>query len=66
MKPHVLRLEPPARPGGLPTASGPPVPLYSLDQQWHVHNGGWSGNSKRLLFTWDRDYADIFVLEDGG
>jgi Tol biopolymer transport system component len=65
MKPHVLALEPGANPGDLPRAGGDPVPLYPLESQWHVHIGGWSGDSERLLFTYDHDYGDIFVLETG-
>ena len=65
MKPYVLRLEDPEEPGGLPRAAGEPELLYPLDEMWHAHMGGWSGDSQSLLFTWDRDYNDIFVLEEG-
>jgi len=30
-----------------------------------VHMGGWSSDSERILFTWDRDYCDVYVLEEG-
>lgn len=33
-----------------------------LGDTWHVHNGGWSVDSKRLVFTQDEDYSDIFEL----
>ena len=64
MKPHVLRLIPAEEPGGLPRAAGPPEPLYPLELDWHAHMGGWSSDSKSLVFTYDHDYNDIFVLEE--
>jgi len=64
MKPHVLRLLPAEEPGGLPRAAGPPEALYPLELDWHAHMGGWSSDSKSLVFTYDRDYNDIFVLEE--
>ncbi|MHC5211671.1 MAG: protein kinase domain-containing protein [Planctomycetota bacterium] len=64
MKPHVLRLLPAEEPGGLPRAAGPPESLYSHELPWHIHMGGWSADSKSLVFTYDRDYNDIYVLEE--
>lgn len=29
---------------------------------WHVHNGGWSADSKQLVYTQDKDYGDIYEL----
>ena len=65
MKPHVLRLDAPSEPGGLPRSAGDPECLFDLNLQWHAHMGGWSGDSKKLVFTWDRDYSDIYVLTEG-
>ena len=47
---------------GLPRATGPPEPLTAGDGLWHVHNGGWSADSKKLVYTRDMDYGDIFEL----
>jgi hypothetical protein len=29
---------------------------------WHVHNGGWSADSRQIVYTRDMDYGDIFEL----
>ena len=50
MKPHVLRFDAPSEPGGLPRSAGDPECLFDLDLQWHAHMGGWSGDSKKLVF----------------
>ena len=60
----MLRLLPAEEPGGLPRAAGAPEPLFPLELPWHIHMGGWSADSKSLVFTWDRDYNDIYVLEE--
>jgi hypothetical protein len=31
-------------------------------ETWHVHNGGWSADSKRVVYTQDLDYGDIYEL----
>jgi Tol biopolymer transport system component/predicted Ser/Thr protein kinase len=58
----VLRLEPPSGPGGLPRAVGEPEYLVATTGTWHVHNGGWSADSKQIVYTRDMDYGDIFEL----
>jgi Tol biopolymer transport system component len=60
---HVLPLEPPASAGGLPRPAGPPVAITHGDGEWHVHNGGWSPDSKRVIYTRDTDAGDIYLLE---
>jgi Tol biopolymer transport system component len=58
----VLRLEAPSDPGGLPRAVGEPEYVVPTEGTWHVHNGGWSPDSKQLVYTYDRDYGDIYEL----
>ena len=58
----VLKLEPPSDPDGLPTAVGEPEYVVRTEGSWHVHNGGWSPDSKYLVYTQDRDYGDIYEL----
>ncbi len=58
----VLRLQVPSEPDGLPRAVGEPEPVVRAEKNWHVHNGGWSPDSKRLVYTQDMDYGDIYEL----
>jgi len=58
----VLKLEPPSDPGGLPQAVGEPEYVARSQATWHVHNGGWSADSKSLVYTRDTDYGDIYEL----
>jgi Tol biopolymer transport system component/predicted Ser/Thr protein kinase len=58
----VLELEPPSDPEGLPRAVGEPEYVVRTEGTWHAHNGGWSADSKQLVYTRDMDYGDIFEL----
>ncbi len=58
----LLKLEPPADPRGLPRAAGEPEYVVRTEDGWHVHNGGWSPDSKSLVYTRDKDYGDIYEL----
>jgi Tol biopolymer transport system component len=58
----VLKLEGPSTADGLPRAIGEPEHVVRAEGTWHVHNGGWSPDSKRLVYTHDRDYGDIYEL----
>ncbi len=58
----VLRLELPLDPDGLPRTLGEPEYLVQSHGTWHVHNGGWSPDSKSLVYTQDKDYSDIYEL----
>jgi len=60
---HVLPLNPSDSPGGLPTPAGPPRAITHGDGEWHVHNGGWSPDSKQVIYTRDTDTGDIYLLE---
>ena len=55
-------LEPPADPDGLPRAMGEPEYVARSQGTWHVHNGGWSPDSKSLVYTRDTDHGDIYEL----
>lgn len=58
----VLKLEPSSDPDGLPRAVGEPEYVVSTEGTWHVHNGGWSPDSKKLVYTQDKDYGDLYEL----
>jgi Tol biopolymer transport system component len=58
----LLKLEPPVDPQGLPRAVGDPEYVVRTEGTWHVHNGGWSPDSKSLVYTRDQDYGDIHRL----
>jgi Tol biopolymer transport system component len=58
----LLKLEPPVDPEGLPRAAGEPEYVVRTEGTWHVHNGGWSPDSKSLVYTRDQDYGDIHKL----
>jgi Tol biopolymer transport system component len=58
----VLELEPPSDPNGLPRAVGEPEYVVPTDGTWHTHFASWSPDSKRLVYTKDTDYGDIFEL----
>jgi Tol biopolymer transport system component len=58
----LLRLDPPSEPGGLVRAIGEPEYVVPTEGTWHVHNGGWSADSKSLVYTRDMDYGDIYEL----
>ena len=58
----VLRLQRPAGPDELPSAIGVPEIVVRAEENRHVHNGGWSPDSKRLIYTQDMDYGDIYEL----
>lgn len=58
----VLELTPPSERDGLPRAHGKPRYVVRTRGTWHVHNGGWSADSRRLVYTQDKDYGDIYEL----
>ena len=59
----ILPLAPPATLDGLPRAAGEPRPATIGKGEWHVHNGGWSPDSKQVIYTRDTDTGDIYLLE---
>jgi Tol biopolymer transport system component len=58
----VLKLKAPSTADGLPRAIGEPEHVVRAEGSWHVHNGGWSPDSMRIVYTHDRDYGDIYEL----
>jgi serine/threonine-protein kinase len=60
---HVLDLEPPLDASGLPRAIGEPRPVTFGGGVWHVHNGGWAPDGGALVYSRDRDYGDIHLIE---
>jgi Tol biopolymer transport system component len=60
----VLKLELPSDADGLPTAVGEPEYVVPTEGSWHVHNGGWSPDSKRIVYMHDQDYGDIYELRE--
>ena len=58
----VLKLAAPSGPEDLPRAPGQPEYLVPVEGTWHVHNGGWSADSRQLVYTRDLDYGDVFEL----
>ncbi|MDH3732944.1 MAG: protein kinase [Gemmatimonadota bacterium] len=58
----VLRLTPPDPVDGLPRSLGEPRQV-TFGVNWHVHNGGWAPDASAVVYSRDRDFADIFVLE---
>jgi Tol biopolymer transport system component len=60
---YLLKLKPPETPGELPTAIGEPMPLVTGGQgRWHTHIGGWSPDSKEIIYTHDEDFGQIWLL----
>ena len=43
-------------------ALGQPEFVVPAEGTWHVHNGGWSADSRSLVYTHDQDYGDIYEL----
>ena len=61
---YLLRLVPPASPGGLPSRLGEPEQLTEGQGVWHVHIGGWSPDSKEIVYTRTTGAGDIYVVEN--
>ncbi len=53
----------PAASGGLPRPAGPSRAITDGKGEWHVHNGGWSPDSRQVIYTRDTDTGDVYVLE---
>jgi Tol biopolymer transport system component len=58
----VLNLEPSSDADGLPGAVGEPEYVVPTEGSWHVHNGGWSPDSKRIVYVHDQDHGDLYEL----
>jgi len=60
---HILTLNRPLTPGGLPLPTGQPRKVTHGDGEWHVHNGGWSPDGQSVIYTSDTDTGDVHILE---
>ena len=60
---QVLRLAPPATSNGLPRPVGEPQQVTFGGGVWHVHNGGWAPDGQGLVYSRDRDFGDIYLIE---
>jgi len=59
---RVLWRDRPADPSSLPRARAPAEVDYVVStrgQNGHVHMGGWSADSQRLVYTQDLDHGDV-------
>ncbi len=63
---HLLPLARPAAPNQLPRAIGEPQQVTFGGGVWHVHNGGWAPDGSGLVYSRDRDFGDIYIIEPGG
>jgi len=61
---YLLRLIRPASPGGLPSRLGEPEQLTEGQGVWHVHIGGWSPDSREIVYTRTMAAGDIYVVEN--
>ncbi|HZI66740.1 MAG TPA: protein kinase, partial [Thermoanaerobaculia bacterium] len=62
---YLLPLAPPAAPGGVPRPLGEPRPLaLPAGGASHVHTGGWSPDSKWIVYTRDVDQGDLYLIQN--
>ncbi len=57
------RLSPTRGADELPTADGEPRQITFGNGEWHVHNGGWEWDGSGIVYSRDRDFGDLFVIE---
>ncbi len=57
------RLHPTQGPDELPTTDGEPRQITFGNGEWHVHNGGWAWDGSGVVYSRDRDFGDLFVIE---
>ncbi len=50
---------------GLPRVVAGPRRLTDGQGQWHIHNGGFSPDGSRVVYTRDTDSGDIYVIGPG-
>jgi Tol biopolymer transport system component len=63
MELQMLRLAPTGEPNQLPSTVGEPQQLTFGNGEWHVHAGGWAWDGSGLVYSRDRDYGDIYLIE---
>jgi len=60
---HLLNLRRPSDASGLPEVVGTPYPITFGNGVWHAHNGGWSPDGRTVVYSRDRDFGDIHLIE---
>lgn len=63
MELQMLRLGPTSSPDQLPAVDGDPEQITFGNGEWHVHGGGWAWDGSGLVYSRDRDYGDIYLIE---
>ena len=57
-----LKLDVPTSREGLPRPSGKLERITDGQGRWHVHNGSWSHDGTKIVYTQDTDDGDIYLL----
>ena len=57
-----LELEIPTTGGGLPKPLGQLKRITDGQGRWHVHNGSWSPDGTKIVFTQDTDDGNLYLL----
>jgi Tol biopolymer transport system component/tRNA A-37 threonylcarbamoyl transferase component Bud32 len=57
------RLNQTQAPDELPSTDGEPRQITFGNGEWHVHNGGWAWDGSGVVYSRDRDFGDLFVIE---
>jgi Tol biopolymer transport system component len=63
MELQLQRLAPTSEPNQLPSTDGEPQQITFGNGESHVHGGGWAWDGSGLVYSRDRDYGDIYVIE---
>jgi serine/threonine-protein kinase len=63
MELYLLPLTATTQPDQLPGVAGEPQRLTFGNGVWHAHSGGWAPDSKNVVYSRDRDFGDIYVIE---
>ncbi len=61
---YVLPLAPPGSQGGLTGPQGEPRVVSRGTGTAHVHNGGWSPDGTRVVYSRTTDQSDLYVIEN--
>ncbi len=63
MELYMLRLTEPVAPSELPRTVGELQRLTFGNGVWHVHAGSWAPDGSGIVYSLDRDFGDIYVIE---
>ena len=53
----------PTTPDQLPRTEGDARQITFGKGQWHAHAGGWTPDGRAVVYSRDRDFGDIFLIE---